>query len=213
MTIKKLSFYCLTILLGGCIPVMSLHSLFTEEQEQVVVEDKLMGVWVDDPNDPETIWEFSRAEVPENAYKLTFTNRDGNKGSFIVHLVNLDDRLFLDAYPSELPWEPEDPNKVQLLFNTLFMVPVHTFAVLESIEPRLKMRTCNDDDIEKLLKANPKAVRHTVIEDRVLLTASTKELQSFALKYADDRNVFAGDIVLQRPKPKGAKGPTHHDTR
>ncbi len=33
MRIKKLLFYLLAALLGGCVPVMSLHSLYTEEDE------------------------------------------------------------------------------------------------------------------------------------------------------------------------------------
>ena len=56
MKVKKFLFYLLAALLGGCVPVMSLHSLYTEEN--VVFEEKLLGTWVDDPNSPETIWEF-----------------------------------------------------------------------------------------------------------------------------------------------------------
>jgi hypothetical protein len=54
----------------------------------------------------------------------------------------------------------------------------------------------------ELLKEDPDAVKHTSVEDRLVLTASTKELQAFILKYADDDRVFTGEIVLNRTKAK-----------
>jgi len=61
MSTKKLLFYLLAVLLGGCLPglpVVSLHPLFGEKD--VVFDEKLLGVWVDDPNSPETTWEFKK---------------------------------------------------------------------------------------------------------------------------------------------------------
>ena len=69
---------------------------------------------------------------------------------------------------------------------------------MDSIEPQLKMRLTNDDKMEELLKKDPNAVKHTLIEDRLILTASTKELQAFVLEYADDNRVFTDEVVLNR---------------
>jgi len=196
MKVKKLLFYLLAALLGGCVPVMSLHSLYTEEN--IVFEEKLLGTWVDDPNSPEAIWEFKRIDEPKNAYKLIFSDDKGQKGSFVAHLVKLRNKLFLDVYPDELPWEPDDPNKVKWLFNSFFLIPAHTFIKIDSIEPQLEMRLINDGKMEELLEDDPNAVKHTSIEDRLILTASTKELQAFVLKYADDNRVFTDEVVLNR---------------
>ena len=193
---KKVLFYLLAALLGGCVPVMSLHSLYTKEN--VVFEEKLLGAWVDDPNNPETTWEFNPIEEPKNAYKLFFSDDKGQKGSFVALLVKLQNKLFLDVYPDELPWEPDDPNKVKWLFNSFFLIPAHTFIKIDSIEPQLKMRLTDDDKMAKLLKEDPNAVKHTSIEDRLILTASTKELQAFVLKYAEDNRVFTNEVVLNR---------------
>ena len=196
MKVKKILFYLLAALLGGCLPVMSLHSLYTKEN--VVFEEKLLGTWVDDPNSPEAIWEFKRIDEPKNAYKLIFSDDKGQKGSFVAHLVKLRNKLFLDVYPDKLPWEPDDPNKVKWLFNSFFLIPAHTFIKIDSIEPQLKMRLINDGKMEELLEDDPNAVKHTSIEDRLILTASTEELQAFVLKYADDSRVFFDEIVLNR---------------
>ena len=195
---KKALFYLLAALLGGCVPVMSLHPLYTEKD--VVFEEKLLGRWVDDPNSPETTWEFNRIEEPNNAYNLVFSDEEGKKGSFVAHLVRLQNRLFLDVYPSEPPWEIEDPNKLELPYNYFFLIPAHTFIKIDFNGPQLKMWLTKDEEMEKLLKEEPNAVKHTFIEDKLILTAPTKELQNFVLKYADDKRVFKGEIVLGRKK-------------
>jgi len=194
--VKKFLFYSLAAFLGGCIPVMSLHPLYTEKD--IVFEEGLLGTWLEDVNKPEAFWKFERVEKPKNAYKLILSDEEGHKGSFIAHLVKLQDKLFLDAYPSESPWEPEEPNEVDFLFNNLFLLPTHTFMKIDSIEPELKIRLTLESKMEELLEENPNAVKHTKTEERLVLTASTKELQEFVLKYVDDENLFTDEIVLNR---------------
>ena len=197
MKTKKFLFYVLAALLGGCIPVMSLHPLFTEET--LVFEEKLLGTWVDDSNN---IWEFKDPNEQEKIYKLIFVDNEGQKGSFDARLTKLENKLFLDVYPSEPPWDEEDPNKVEWPFNTLFFMPVHTFIKINGIEPELKLQLTDDDELKKLLKENPNSIEHTSIEDKFVLTASTKELQAFVVKYADDSRVFTAEVVLSRKKTK-----------
>jgi hypothetical protein len=199
MKTKKLLFYLLAGILGGCIPVMSLHPLYTEKD--LAYDEKLLGTWVDDSD--EITWQFTDANKPEKAYNLIFTDEKGQKGSFIAHLVKLDSKLFLDVFPSEMPWDEEDPNKTQWPYNTLFLAPTHTFIKVNAIEPQLKLQLTDDDELNKLLKNDPNAVEHTLIEeDRLLLTASTEKLQAFVLKYADDSRVFTKEDVLTRKKTK-----------
>jgi hypothetical protein len=214
MRTKKLLFYLLAGLLGGCIPVLSLHPLYTEKD--VVFDEKLLGVWNGDPNDTSNgTWEFRRSsENQEKAYELVFTDSDGKQGLFVVHLVKLEDRLFLDVYATELPHGPlvEDPNDIMWPHNIFFFVPAHTFIKINAIEPQLKMQLANDEDkMEKLLAEDPNAVKYEAIKDyRLVLTASTKELQEFVLKYADDDRVFTDEIVLTR---KSTKDPNEPDSK
>ena len=204
METKKPLFYLLAGLMGGCVPVLSLHPLYTKEN--VIFKQELLGTWAD-PNSPGTTWQFKRADKDKNIYKLVFSDEDGRKGLFDTHLVELKGRLFLDLYPADFPCDLEDPNKVDWPYNSFFLVPVHTFIKVDSIEPTLKMRLTIDDKVEQLLKENPKAVKHTVLEDKSLLTASTKELQAFVLKYADDERLFGESTVLKRTKAKDPQEP------
>ena len=251
MKTKKFLFYVLAALLGGCIPVMSLHPLYTEED--VVFEKKLLGTWVDDSN--ETTWEFKRIvedsnissglgefrfrdpDESEKAYELVYSSSDGNKGSFFAHLVKLNNRFFLDVYPSQLPfagafetlaraWETAsrkepndqnpwglDPNKLEFwTCNFWFLLPLHTFIKINGIEPQLKLQLTDDDELKKLLKKDPNAVEHTLVyEDKLVLTASTKELQAFVLKYADDSRVFTAEVVLARKEIKSPQASPEKD--
>ena len=231
MNAKKLLFYLLAVLLGGCVPVLSLHPLFNEKD--VVFDEKLLGTWVENPN---TTWEFSRTEEPKNAYKLIYTHQEKEdakekaKGSFIVHLVKLKDKLFLDVHLGESPFdmiekqhrtavpgEVKDPNRFDSwLYNTLLLIPAHTFIKVDSIDPNLTMRLTDDEKMKKLLEQDPNAVKHTLLEDKPVLTASTNELQAFVLKYADDSRLFTDAMVLGRKKagapnvpagPKPGKSP------
>ena len=198
MKIKKFLFYLLAALLGGCVPVMSLHSLYTEED--VVFKENLVGTWVDDPDSPKTTWEFSRAGAKEKAYKLVYSDDEGKKGSFVVYLVKLENRLFLDVLPSQFPSEQQDWEKMKWAYNFFFFVSAHTFIKIDSIEPQLKMRWTINDEMKKLFKEEPNATKHELVEDEIILTASTKELQAFVLKYAYDIRVFPAKIVLTRKK-------------
>jgi len=198
MKTKKFLFYLLAVLLGGCIPVMSLHPLYTEKD--VVFEEKLLGTWVDDSNGT---WEFKYPDESKKAYGLVFCDEEDKKGSFVAHLVKLENQLFLDVYPTQSPCgKLEDLNEAKWFYNAFFFVPVHTFIKIDSIEPQLKMQLTDDERMEKLLEEDPNAVKHTSIEDRLILTASTKELQAFVLKYADDNRVFTDETILSHKKTK-----------
>lgn len=195
MNVKKILFYLLAATLCGCVPVASLHCLYTEGD--IVFEEKLLGTWVQEPNEPKTTWEFSRNDDPNNAYKFIFTDDEGKKGSFVAVMVKLKDKLYLDVFPSELPWDMDDPNHVPWLYNSFFMVPAHTFIKVDSIEPQLKLRLTIEDKMKEFLKENPKAIKYTFVEDRIVLTAPTKQLQAFVLKYTDDERVFSEDVALE----------------
>jgi len=235
MKTKKLLFYLLAAILGGCVPVMSLHPLYTEQD--LVFEEKLLGVWVDDHNSPETIWEFNQPDQSKNEYELVFSDKEGKKRVFVTHLVKLKDKLFLDVHPDRFPSGEKEAEEMKLPYNAFFFIPVHTFIKIDCIEllaaakncppedeeidkalPKslsvdydsvLKIRLTDDDAFMKLIGEDPNVVRHE--DDGALLTASTKELQEFVLKYSEDTRLFTEAKVLLRRKTKGSLGPARQD--
>ena len=79
---------------------------------------------------------------------------------------------------------------------------VHTFIKVEILESELKIHLTDDDNFKKFMIENPNAVKYELVDDKPVLTASTKQLQSFVLKYADDDRLFSGEKILARKTSK-----------
>jgi hypothetical protein len=212
MRARKLALVCLVALLAGCLQVVSLQPLFTEEN--VVFDEKLLGTWLYDPNKPEATWEFSRLDeatarnLPEawrdestKFYHLKTVEKNGGRGSFVACLVKLGDRLFLDVFPDRFPSGEQDMKGMKLAHNAELFLPVHTFIKVDSIGEQLVVRATLDNLFRELVQAEPNAVEHQIVDGHAVLTASTKELQEFVTKFADDERLFVGPIPLQRKRP------------
>lgn len=195
MKIKKLLFYLLAALLGGCVP-LSLHPLYTGKE--LIFEEKLLGAW----SDGSTKCKFTEASG-KKSYKLTVTDDDG-KGKFDAHLVKIDDMLFLDLFPAEPELEAND-------FYKLHILPAHTFMKIEQIEPTLQMAVMNHDKMKDMLENDAALIKHEIVEGRVVLTASTKQLQGLMREHANDEGLFDEQTDLKRIGPKDPNYPNSID--
>jgi hypothetical protein len=210
MKAKKVVLYCLAGLVAGCVPIVSLHPLFTKET--IVSDGGLLGAWTGDVNNVGTVWEFARFEegsaegLPKELrgdfksfYRLAISDRDGYKGSLAACLVKLNNRLFLDIFPDKFPSGESDVKQTKLLYNAFFFLPSHTFIRVDSIgADALKFHLTDDDEFGKLMNTEPKAIEYTETADRPIVTASTKELQAFVTKYADNPHLFPTELTLTR---------------
>lgn len=199
MKTRKFLFYLLAGLLGSCVP--SLHPLYTDKE--LVFDEKLVGSW----GEAEQVWEFKKGEK-EKSYDLVMDEK-GKKGEFTVYLVKTQDSsetdkkkeaarqtlLFLDLYPKEPKLETNDFYKFHLL-------PVHTFLKIEQLGTTLKIRAMNPEKLQEMLKDKPDLIKHEVLEDRIVLTASPKDLQKFTIEHAKDEGLFAEPTELERVEPK-----------
>lgn len=171
------------LLAAGCIP-LSIHPIYTDAD--LVFEPALVGSF----GDGEEIWEFEQKD--ERSYVLTVTEADEESPHYQVRLAKVGDLLLMDFYP-----EPSAA-KVDEYLGTLLM-PLHTFAVAESIEPDLVLKTLDMRVIEKLLAKDPAALKHEIVDDAMIITASPKELQAFVQEFADNDSVWER-TVLERPE-------------
>ncbi len=209
MRAKKALFYTLAILLGGCVPVLSLQPLFTKDT--LVFEEQLLGTWLENPSDTRSAWVFTRldsngadtlpralSDSADKVYHLSLTDPEGRKGSFFVCLVRLGTNLFMDVFPDVLPSGLDDPEKAELFYNAFFLVRAHMFAKVNLSGNRMSIWLTDDDKMKELLEGRPSPIAFESVEDRPVLTASTKDLQAFVSKYANDDRVFANEIILER---------------
>lgn len=209
MRMKKLVPYCIVVLLTGCVPIVSLHPLFTTET--ITFEEKLLGTWAEEGDKPQVTWEFARLEdsaaerLPEGlkdqaakCYRVNVADDKGGKGSLVACLVKLQDKLFLDILPDKFPSGEQNADNMKFAYNAFFFLRVHTFVRVDTIGDQLKIRLTDDEQFKKLLTAEPKAVSCAEVDDHLVLTASTAELQTFVTKYASDERLFPNDMTLIR---------------
>ena len=182
--------FAAALVLSGCVP--SLNPLYTEKD--LVFDPALVGIWADAENADSDTWTFEKDGA--KAYKLVI-NEKGDAREFEAHLFKLGTNLFLDFSPSD------SLKEVRQEFIKACLLPAHLFAKVTQIEPALGFAFLDPEWLEKLLKENPQALRHEIIQqERLVLTASTQELQAFLLKQASDPKAFAKPGTLQRKQPK-----------
>lgn len=176
------------MLLAACIP--SVNPFYTDKD--VIFDQRLLGEWQEkgNTNNPEA-WKFEIAT--NNAYKLTVVEQ-GKTGEFAAHLFALRQEKFLDLIPTDCNYAS---NQVDLVAYSMF--PGHLLVRVSDIEPELRLATFDFDWLEKYLKQNPKAVAHHTEDDRIVLTADTRDLQKFVLRHLGTNELFKeSGVMVQR---------------
>ena len=187
MKTKKSIFYCVALLIAGCLP--SLHPLYSDKT--LIFKEELIGKWMQDDS---SLWQFTRAG--EKEYELRICDGEKQLGRFSTHLIKIQGMMFLDLYPDSEPLEDLDD------FYKVHILPVHTFMKVDQINPNLRLRMIDYDKVEKMIESDPNIIKHEVVnDDRIVLTASTEELQNFVVEHVDtifdDSNDSSGAIRLE----------------
>jgi hypothetical protein len=183
-----IAFYLLAVVLGGCAPpVQSVYPLFSENE--LIFDSNLVGLWK--ATDSNMTGQFSRIE-DQNAYKLVITENDGNQGLFFAGLGELQGNLFLEIYPdTSHTYDNQESG-----FHKQHLLGMYSFIKIEQIDPNLKIALMDYEKVSKIINADPDILKHEFANDKLILTAPTRELQEFVVEYGinvDDANsVFGG---------------------
>jgi hypothetical protein len=183
-TMKILLVFGIALLISGCLQP-SLHPLFTEKD--LVFDPALIGAWVGE-NEKET-WILQKAG--DHTYDL-FYEGEGDSAQYEAHLVRLGKFEFLDIYPEE--------SDIKNDFYKLHLILAHTFSRIWRDRDTLRVAMLNPDWLEDMIARKKVKIAHERLDERIVLTASTKELQKFILKYAEDINAFPDPAELHRRK-------------
>jgi hypothetical protein len=197
---KRLTMTILTgmaTLLAGCV-VTSLKPFYTEQD--LVFEPGLLGQWMQTNSEQglltNNVIDFKR-DGEKGYLMVSISNHEDGQNETnqaVFHLFKLGDQLFLDS----LPMNTHGPE----------FAPLHRLYKVASISPALQMQEMKYDWLTKLLEENPTAVRHEVITERdsenkdstrVVLTASTKELQAFVLQHLSTEDAWGEVTKCVRP--------------
>ena len=164
---------------AGCV-VTSIYPYYTDKD--LVFDQAMLGDWVDASGTNENSAYVRFEPLGTNGYWLTGLG-ESETNSFEVHLFRLKGQMFLDLCPTN---------------RSLDFVPVHQVCKVTQTGSMLETADLDYDWLTKLLEKNPRAIRHMVLREkpeekqggRIVLTADTKELQRFLLKYVNHTNAW-----------------------
>jgi hypothetical protein len=189
--LKLLAILGLMVFLAGCIPV-SLHPLFTEKE--VICDPALVGSWLD--KDSEDKLTFQKGE--DSGYLMTIEGKGDMPEIFGAQLVRLGEFRFLDLFPVFPPSGKMMPT--EKLTSTLHWIAGHSFHKISLTKDTLQLTPLDEDWLERKILAKEITLAHEYLEDRVVLTAPTAELQAFVKKYGADKEAFSDLTEFQRQK-------------
>ena len=186
---KKVSVFtvlgCLVLLLVGCVP--SLHPFYTSKD--LVYEPLLEGTWSDGEK---ATWIYEKSQ--DSSYTVTYID-DTTPGIFDCHLFKIGNQTYIDFYPRELPTSIKDQLND---FYKFHLLPIHTLAKLTFKKDSIDMAMMDMDFLKELSQKNKLNTKYEKIEDAIVFTASSKELQKFIK--ANPRSLFAKPGTLTRTK-------------
>lgn len=163
---------------SGCVP--SLHPFYSPET--TVFQEALLGTW-SNPGDNET-WTFTSENDGE--YAVSFTDSEGLTGSFEVHLLKLGEELYLDFFPAPPELESNE-------FYVGHLLAIHTLARIELSDSGLAVAGMNPEWVEEFLDAHPDALAAERLDQSLVLTASTADLQKFVTQFRDSGEMFIAE--------------------
>lgn len=190
----------LAITLAGCDAyfVSSLHPYF--DQQDLSTDGALSGTWAYKEEHSQEQVRFIFTVHDDQTYEVVVEeNEDGKRTSarFEGHLFRLGADSFLDLLPSSEPAESA--------FYVLHTVRCHSVAKVEFRRSDLQLTFLNPGWLSKQMKEGAVSVPHESVDDELLLTGSTQELQEFLSANSSDDAAFSDAILFERARDEEAQ--------
>jgi hypothetical protein len=182
----------------GALFVVSLQPVYT--QLDLEADSRLNGMWSDKEGDVTFSFEQATENGKANEYKLVVKEKNGEQeesGEFEVRVVRLGAYHFLDIYPQS--------SKEGSDFYRLHFTRAHTFARLEINEDSIQLAFLSASWLEAKMDEKSVDTPCVKVDDELLLTGTTEEVQEFVFSYASNDKAFANPVLLER-RPAGEEG-------
>ncbi len=210
-----LLFFIASLFFTGCF-LQTVHPLVKPENS--ILLPGLEGRWFDD----ETRWTFINdlTKFPElspvfegdpeheedsefkNAYLVLYENLDdasSDTALFVGSVIKLDGAYFLDL---EL-WAKSlgELENTENSFVDSHLFPVHTISKISVNDKGMELEFFKSSFIKELISSNRVRIKHEKVDEDILITASTEELQKFVEKYANEEEAFEDPLKLSYREP------------
>ena len=170
------------LFIAGCVP--SLHPLWT--RDTLVYDETISGRYQEGDN----TWQFT-GDPNDKSYEIVIAEKEDKKSQLVGHLVRIDGQLFFDFYPSD---DAEIECGDWLKFHLL---GVHLFFKVEKTESSFSMAAMDPGEVGGLFKEKPDLIEHEFVDDdRVVLTDTPENLQTFLLKGLKIEGFFDKSVEL-----------------
>lgn len=156
--------------------VFSVHPLYDEASE--LTDKRLPGTWMSEDSST-----FVNIKTMGKGYDLTRWEKEDTLW-YEAHYVKIGENFYFDLYPLD-----KKPYSIDDIMMRNFL-PVHSFLKIELTDNKVSALLFDEDKMIDLFRQNRIRLRHEMLDDYVLITASTKDLQKFILKYSADKEVF-----------------------
>ena len=198
------AFAFLLIFLSSCLT--TLHPIFTEKD--LAYDPKLIGTWKTDNQKTDihrvvitNLAMESSIELPGNissikqkGYLISY-QREHTTERYIAFLARIGNHLYFDYFPAD----KKEDRKIDEFFEVHF-VKMHTsYRVDISKDGSFELTQLDEGYVRKLIDEKKIRISHeTDADDNKVITASTKELQQYLLKYGDEPSAYRSDKTIFR---------------
>ena len=194
------AFALLLIFLSGCLT--TLHPIFTEKD--LAYDSKLIGAW-DTENEGKkgkviisNLATENSLELPGNisaikqqGYFIIYKDENGKTSDqYIAFLARIGKHLYFDYYPAD----KKEDRKLDEFFGVHF-VKMHTSYRVEILKDgSFELSQLDGSYVKSLIDEKKIRISHeTDADDNTIITASTKELQQYLLKYGDEASAYRSE--------------------
>ena len=194
------AFALLLIFLSGCLT--TLHPIFTEKD--LAYDSKLIGAW-DTENEGKkgkviisNLATENSLELPGNisaikqqGYFIIYKDENGKTSDqYIAFLARIGKHLYFDYYPAD----KKEDRKLDEFFGVHF-VKMHTSYRVEFLKDgSFELSQLDGSYVKSLIDEKKIRISHeTDADDNTIITASTKELQQYLLKYGDEASAYRSE--------------------
>ncbi len=185
----RLLMCALSLFLVGCTPEISLNPLFDESKKESILFENLVGEWKVQPtqntgeSDANTRWAFRRSEDGKGYTLSTFSISENGSYRSNVHILKLNDYLFMDLGPGE-----RDSSEFGTPFPT---ISGHVIGRIWLDENSVRIHILDEAWVVKQIKAGTLGLASTETPQGTVLIATTEQLRKFAVEHAEDKEAFS----------------------
>ena len=195
-----LSFTFLLIFLSSCLT--TLHPIFTKKD--LAYDSRLIGTWnIEREGNKERVIITNLAtenslELPGNisaikqrGYFISYQDENGKTSEqYIAFLARIGKHLYFDYFPAD----KKGDRKLDEFFGVHF-VRMHTSYRVEILKDgSFELSQLDGSYVKSLIDEKKIRIRHEIdADDNTVITASTKELQQYLLKYGDEPSAYRSE--------------------